>query len=149
MHSFAKPLVPIFNKTNAFVCIVVLSILQPQFTEKGFKKAENSEQNVVLLLFLFTLDKTNALWKTVVWWSVTILRTDGGFPDAFSRIAWAKLKHPPPLSLSLYFVKRCEGHNNVFKTPPFFSLQGAFWKVVKVVLGKSFFLDLPVHLIHV
>ena len=24
--------------------------------EKGFKKAENSEQNVVLLLFLFTLD---------------------------------------------------------------------------------------------
>ena len=37
---------------------VTLSILQSQFIEKGFKKAENSEQNVVLLLFLFTLDKT-------------------------------------------------------------------------------------------
>ena len=36
---------------------VTLSILQSQFTEKGFKKAENSEQNVVLLLLLFTLDK--------------------------------------------------------------------------------------------
>ena len=35
---------------------VTLSILQSQFTEKGFKKAENSEQNVVLLLFLFTLE---------------------------------------------------------------------------------------------
>ena len=34
---------------------VTLSILQSQFIEKGFKKAENSEQNVVLLLFLFTL----------------------------------------------------------------------------------------------
>ena len=31
------------------------SFLQSQFTEKGFKKTENSEQNVVLLLFLFTL----------------------------------------------------------------------------------------------
>ena len=41
-------------------------ILQSQFTEKGFTKAENSEQNVVSLLFLFTLknrdiyDKTNS-----------------------------------------------------------------------------------------
>ena len=34
----------------------MLSILQSQFTEKGFKKAKNSEQNVVLLLFLFTLN---------------------------------------------------------------------------------------------
>ena len=34
---------------------VTLSILQSQFIEKGFKKAENCEQNVVLLLFLFTL----------------------------------------------------------------------------------------------
>ena len=33
---------------------VTLSILQSEFIEKGFKKAENSEQNVVLLLFLFT-----------------------------------------------------------------------------------------------
>ena len=38
-----------------FTCIfVTLGFLQSQFTEKGFKKAENSEQNVVLLLFLFT-----------------------------------------------------------------------------------------------
>ena len=35
---------------------VTLSSLRSQFTEKGFKKAENSEQNVMLLLFLFTLD---------------------------------------------------------------------------------------------
>ena len=35
---------------------VTLSILQSQFSEEDFKKAENSEQNVVLLLFLFTLD---------------------------------------------------------------------------------------------
>ena len=33
----------------------MLSILQAQFIEKGFKKAENPEQNVELLLFLFTL----------------------------------------------------------------------------------------------
>ena len=36
---------------------VTLSILQSQFIEKDFKKSENSEQNVVLLLWLFTLDK--------------------------------------------------------------------------------------------
>ena len=35
---------------------IKLSILPSQFIEKGFKKAENSEQNVVLLLFLFTED---------------------------------------------------------------------------------------------
>ena len=35
--------------------IVTLSILQSQFTERGFKEIENSEQNVVLLLFSFTL----------------------------------------------------------------------------------------------
>ena len=35
---------------------VMLSILQSQFIEQGFKKTENSEHNVVLL-FLFTLDK--------------------------------------------------------------------------------------------
>ena len=38
-----------FSFTYTFV---MLSILQSQFIEKGFKKAENSEQNVVLLLFL-------------------------------------------------------------------------------------------------
>ena len=39
------------------MCVfVMLSILQSQFTEKGFKKSQNSGQNVVLLLFLFTLD---------------------------------------------------------------------------------------------
>ena len=38
-----------FSFTYTFV---TLSILQSQFIEKGFKKAENSEQNVVLLLFL-------------------------------------------------------------------------------------------------
>ena len=36
--------------------IVMLSVLQSQFIEKGSKKTENFEQNVVLLLFLFTLD---------------------------------------------------------------------------------------------
>ena len=36
--------------------IFKINILQSQFTEKGFKKAENSEQNVVFLLFLFTLN---------------------------------------------------------------------------------------------
>ena len=35
---------------------VTLGILQSQFIEKGFKKAKNSEQNVVLLLPLFTLE---------------------------------------------------------------------------------------------
>ena len=35
---------------------VTLSILQSQFIDKRFKKTENYEQNVVLLLFLFTLD---------------------------------------------------------------------------------------------
>jgi len=41
-----------FSFTYTFV---MLSILQSQFIQKGFKKAENSEQNMVLLLFLFTL----------------------------------------------------------------------------------------------
>ena len=36
---------------------VTLSFLQSQFIETGFKKADNSEQNVELLLFLFTLNK--------------------------------------------------------------------------------------------
>ena len=35
-------------------------ILQSRFTEKGFKKAENSEQNVALLLFLITLEHTKS-----------------------------------------------------------------------------------------
>ena len=44
-----------FNSACVYV-FVTLSILQSQFTEKGFKKTENSKQNVVLLLFLFTLE---------------------------------------------------------------------------------------------
>ena len=35
---------------------MTLSILQSQFTEKGFKKAKNYEQNVALMLILFTLN---------------------------------------------------------------------------------------------
>ena len=38
-----------------FLFFVTLSIFQSQFTEKGFKKAENSEQNVVILSFLLAL----------------------------------------------------------------------------------------------
>ena len=34
---------------------VMLSILQSQFTER-FQETQNSDRNVVLLLFLFTLD---------------------------------------------------------------------------------------------
>ena len=41
---------------HVFTCaFVTLSFLPSQFTEKGFKKTENSEQNVVLLLLFFTL----------------------------------------------------------------------------------------------
>ena len=40
---------------------VTLSILQFQFTEKGFKKTENSEHTVVLLLLLFILHNNNKL----------------------------------------------------------------------------------------
>ena len=36
---------------------VMLSILQSQFSEKGFKKTEYSEQNVMLLLLFFTQEK--------------------------------------------------------------------------------------------
>ena len=43
-----------FNYAQMYV-FVMLSILQSQFAEKGFKKTENSKQNVVLLLFSFTL----------------------------------------------------------------------------------------------
>ena len=42
---------------------VTLSILQSQFIEKDFKKSENSEQNVALLLCLFTLDKNRRKLK--------------------------------------------------------------------------------------
>ena len=38
---------------------VTLSILQSQFTEKGFQKTENYEQNEVLLLFLLTPENTS------------------------------------------------------------------------------------------
>ena len=47
------------SDTSHVFVFVMLSILQSQFIEKGFKKAENYEQNVVLLLFLFTLDQNN------------------------------------------------------------------------------------------
>ena len=45
--------------THVFTYVfVTLSIPQSQLIEKGFKKTENySEHNVVLLLFLFMLDK--------------------------------------------------------------------------------------------
>ena len=33
--------------------VATLSILQPQFIERGLKKTENSEQNVVLLLLFY------------------------------------------------------------------------------------------------
>ena len=36
----------------------MLSILQSQFIKKGFKKAENFEHSVVLLLFLFPLNNS-------------------------------------------------------------------------------------------
>ena len=35
---------------------MTLGILQSRFTEKGFKTAKNYEQNVALLLILFTLN---------------------------------------------------------------------------------------------
>ena len=44
---------------------VTPSFLQSQFTEKGFKKTENSEQNVVLLLFLFMLKSDASFWEIV------------------------------------------------------------------------------------
>ena len=40
-------------RVNLFVN---LSILQAEFTEKGFKKSEKPEHSAVLLLLLFTLD---------------------------------------------------------------------------------------------
>ena len=47
-----------FLITHVFTYVfVTLSILQSQFIETGFKKADNSEQTVVLLSFLFTLNK--------------------------------------------------------------------------------------------
>ena len=46
-----------FNYACGYIYVfVMLNILQSQFIEKGLKKAENSEQNVVILLFLFALD---------------------------------------------------------------------------------------------
>ena len=54
-----------FNYACVYVCICDAQHslrIQSQFTEKGFKKAENSEQNVVLLLFLFTLVKILSAW---------------------------------------------------------------------------------------
>ena len=36
---------------------------QKKFTEKGMKKTENVEHNVMLLLFLFILDTNKILWQ--------------------------------------------------------------------------------------
>ena len=44
-----------FNYTCVYVCTCDAQH-SSQLIKKGFKKAENSEQNVVLLLFLFTLN---------------------------------------------------------------------------------------------
>ena len=49
-----------FNDTCVYV-FVVLSVLQSQFIEKGLKKTGNVEHNMVLLLFLFALDKHKAV----------------------------------------------------------------------------------------
>ena len=46
-----------FNYRVFTFVFVTLNILQSQFAEKAFKKTENSEQNMVLLLFLFTPEK--------------------------------------------------------------------------------------------
>ena len=56
-----------FNYTCVYIYVfVTLSILQSQFIEKGFKKAENCEQNVVLLLFLFTLEIKEFSWLIIL-----------------------------------------------------------------------------------
>ena len=55
---------------------VTLSILQSQFIEKGFKKTENSEQNVVLLLFLLTLENTSMCLTCVRAHSHVCVHTD-------------------------------------------------------------------------
>ena len=46
-----------FNYAGVTYVFVMPSMLQSQFIEKGFKKTKIFEQSVVLLLFLFTLDK--------------------------------------------------------------------------------------------
>ena len=47
-----------FNYACVEVCICdAQHSFKSQFIEKGFKKAENYEQNAVLQLFLFTLKK--------------------------------------------------------------------------------------------
>ena len=56
----------IFSVKERFCVFVTLSILQSQFIEKGFKKAENCEQNVVLLLFLFTLEIKEFSWLIIL-----------------------------------------------------------------------------------
>ena len=45
----------IILKKKSHIQIKQISIRQSQFIEKGFKKTENSVQNMVLVLFLFTL----------------------------------------------------------------------------------------------
>ena len=56
-----------FNYTCVYIYVfVTLSILQSQFIKKGFKKADNFEQNVVLLLFLFTLEIQEFSWLVIL-----------------------------------------------------------------------------------
>ena len=70
----------------------MLSILQSQFSEKGFKKAENSKQNVVLLLFLFTLqtntgqkrEKERKKGECVCGWGGGVLN----FPWGIGPVSW-------------------------------------------------------------
>ena len=47
--------VGIFSPLLKRMVSVTLSVLQSQFTEKGFKKGKHFQHSVVLLLFLFTL----------------------------------------------------------------------------------------------
>ena len=60
----------------------MLSVLQSQFIEKGVKKTKNSEQDGVLLLFLYMLAKkknqTNGRIKTTCQWSHKQGKTDLG-----------------------------------------------------------------------
>ena len=52
-HNF--PSVNSFPAEEVVPRVLLFSILQSQFIEKGFKKNENFEHDAVLLLFLFTL----------------------------------------------------------------------------------------------
>ena len=55
--------------------VLLFSILQSQFIEKGFKKNENFEHDAVLLLFLFTLG--SVIFKEV---SQKLVQRNGNVP---------------------------------------------------------------------